>query len=132
MDDKTIYNINHYIKYSQCIIKKLWENKYLLYDDFNEYNVKVYKTVEFITIINDIKAHLKRKIQDHLIPNTKKNIIEYFKEMHNIKLVFSKTELLVVFPNWEKKTLLIKDFDSPNVKLLKLELIEILWVYNAN
>jgi uncharacterized protein YeeX (DUF496 family) len=99
MDDKIIYKINRYIKYSQCVIKKIGDNKYLLYDDFNEYNVKVYNSIEFTTIINDIKAHLNRKIQDHLIPNTKNHLIKFFRKKYSIKLVFLKTELLVILPN---------------------------------
>lgn len=119
-----LYEINRFLKKSQCYLKKIEWWKYLLYDEFNEYDVKVYEKIDNNEVVRDVKSHLDLKIQDTLNENTIKNIISFFKEQYWIDIVFWNEDIKITLKDWSIKTYRLNEFDSLNVKLLKLELIE--------
>ena len=119
-----IIEINRFIKKSQCLIKELNNWKFLLYDEYNEYNVKEYEVLDLNVILLDIENHLKLKIQDNLVDNTLKKLKIYFNEKFNIDIKLIKDELIISREDWTELKMKLNEFNSMNIKSMKLIIVD--------
>ena len=119
-----IIEINRFIKKSQCLIKELNNWKFLLYDEYNEYNVKEYEVLDLNVILLDIENHLKLKIQDNLVDNTLKKLKIYFNEKFNIDIKLIKDELIISREDWTELKMKLNEFNSKNIKSMKLIIVD--------
>jgi len=122
MDD--LKEINRLIHHSQCYITQ-WEDwRYLLYDEYNEYDVTSYKSLNTQTILTDIKKHLDLKIQDNLTDNTITKLKKFMIDKYNVSLNISDLEIELILNSWNIKKISLKDFKSMNIKVMKLTLVD--------
>lgn len=123
-----IYEINRFLKESQCYIvnNKGWT--FTLYDEYNEFKVKDYNTIDFNVIVKDTQKHINKGIDKKLINNTKVKLKEYYKKYYNVNLEFVDKWINISYENWKTDFIKYKKFKSYNIKYLKLMIAEELWI----
>lgn len=119
-----IIEINRLIKHSQCLIKKQNNWLYLLYDEYNEYKVKEYEKLDLNIVLNDIKSHLALNIQDNLVENTVNLLTDFLEKKYSISVSLTDEYMDFSMKDWKKRQINIKEFDSLNIKCLKLTIVD--------